>query len=256
MNNKKKYNRIFTFGCSWTLYIWPTWADIIRYTDQSPLVYNWGMPGIGNVGIFHKMIECDLTNKFTENDLIIVEWTSWTREDRFINSWESYGNIFNNSYYDENFIKKYWSWNNDIIKNSSCILAANKMFNIGYQFNMMPHLYETEDQLLPTEPWHKFYLNALPNFDYFPKDYFYFNNKWPHDGHPDIKNHLDFFNNNTKDRFGFTLEKNEGNILSVYDSLVQKLNPLMDRKSVVELIKIDLKKIDKILTRVSVCSIV
>lgn len=244
MSNKKKYNRIFTFGCSWTLYIWPTWADIIRYTDQSPHVYNWGMPGIGNVGIFYRMIECDLKHKFTENDLIIVQWSSWTREDRFTNEWEVYGNIFNNHYYDDKFIKKYWSWNNDVIKNSSCILAANKMFDIGYQFNMMPNLYAEGDCILPNEDWHKLYFDALPNLDSFPKNYFYFKGKLKHDGHPDIKNHLNFFNNNIKDRFGFTLEKNEDIILQMYDSLVQNLNPLMDRNSAEELIIKKVKQFD------------
>lgn len=244
MSNKKKYDRIFTFGCSWTLYIWPTWADIIRYTDQSPQVYNWGLTGIGNVGIFHRMIECDLRNKFTENDLIIVEWTSWTREDRFTNMWQAYGNVFNTSYYDKEFIEKYWSWNNDVIKNSSCILAANKMFNIDYQFNMMPNLYSEGDRILPNEYWHKLYFDALPNLDSFPKNCFYFKGNLKQDPHPDIKNHLNFFNNNIKDRFGFTLEKNEDNILRIYDSIAENLKPSMDRNSVINLIKKEVQNFD------------
>ena len=64
-----KYDRIFTFGCSWTRYVWPTWADIIKYTDQKPEVHNWGKPGIGNVGILYRMIECDLKNNLQKTIL-------------------------------------------------------------------------------------------------------------------------------------------------------------------------------------------
>jgi len=226
MNNISKYDRIFTFGCSWTNYVWPTWAEMIRYTDQSPEVHNWGISGIGNVGIFYRMIECDLKNKFTENDLIIVQWTSWTREDRHVNRWQTYGNIFNSSYYDQKFLKKYWSWDNDVIKNSSCILATNKMFNIGYQFNMLPNLYSELEFPFRDEEWHKIYHDALPKIDYFPKGSGCFNGKMTYDAHPDIKDHLNFFNNNIKDRFGFTLEKNESEILKLYDSIVKNLDHL------------------------------
>jgi hypothetical protein len=228
MNNINKYDRIFTFGCSWTHYVWPTWADMIRYTDQAPTVFNWGRSGIGNVGIFYRMIECDLTNKFTENDLIIVQWSSWTREDRYINHWQSYGSIFNSPYYDEKFLKKYWHWNNDVIKNSSCILAANKMFNIGYQFNMLPSIYSEAYEFLSLngdEEWHKIYHNALPKIESFPHVSGCFNGKMLFDTHPDIKDHLNFFNNNIKDRFGFTLEKNESEILKLYDSIATKIEP-------------------------------
>ena len=36
------YNRLFTFGCSYTRYNWPTWADIIADDLQIPF-QNWGV---------------------------------------------------------------------------------------------------------------------------------------------------------------------------------------------------------------------
>lgn len=75
-------DRIFTFGCSWTRHWWPTWSNVIRYSVNAP-VFNWGLGRIGNVGIFHRLVECDLKNKFTDRDLILVQWSLWTREDRF-----------------------------------------------------------------------------------------------------------------------------------------------------------------------------
>ena len=48
-------NRIFTFRCSYTKWVWPTWADIIRL-DTGLDVYNLGIRGLGNVGIMHRMV--------------------------------------------------------------------------------------------------------------------------------------------------------------------------------------------------------
>jgi hypothetical protein len=78
-----KYKRFFAFGCSFTNYIWPTWADIIA---QDIEVYqNWGQMGAGNHFIFNSVLECDARNKFTKNDLVIVMWSSIEREDRYSN---------------------------------------------------------------------------------------------------------------------------------------------------------------------------
>ena len=78
-----EYKRAFCFGCSFTNYEWPTWVDILR-KDLDIQVQNWGLQGLGNVGILSKMIQCDIINKFTNEDLVIVLWSSWTREDRYI----------------------------------------------------------------------------------------------------------------------------------------------------------------------------
>ena len=47
--------RLFAFGCSFTGYGWPTWADII---GQSFDYYeNWGKSGIGNYLISSRVVE-------------------------------------------------------------------------------------------------------------------------------------------------------------------------------------------------------
>lgn len=80
--NPKKYKRFFAFGCSFTNYLWPTWADIIAH--NIPHYENWGMGGAGNQFIFNSIIECNRRHQFTEDDLIIVMWTSCSREDRYV----------------------------------------------------------------------------------------------------------------------------------------------------------------------------
>ena len=122
--------RLFFFGCSYTQYLWPTWADIIGQ-DSGKEYYNFGLPGLGNVGIMHRMVEADLKYKFTKDDEIFVFWSSWCREDRVADgNWDVHGSVFNagNPKYDIKFIRKYWDIDNDMVKNSTAIITANKLY--------------------------------------------------------------------------------------------------------------------------------
>lgn len=188
------YKRLFAFGCSFTEWRHPTWAEIIARDLKIPLE-NWGISGLGNVGIFHRILECDIKNKFTDEDLILVLWSSWTREDRYIDKWETHGNVLNNKFYDKTFIKKYWSYKNDIIKNSTAIISANKLFNIKFQGHIIPiDANETqvdigveEKQLLN---FYKPFIDASSvfKFDWASS----FNGIIDNAGHPDILQHLNF----------------------------------------------------------------
>jgi len=188
------YKRLFTFGCSFTRFGWPTWADIMAW-DLGVPSENWGMSGIGNVGIFHRLVECDLRNTITEGDLVIVLWSHWHREDRYIRHWQTHGNIFHEEFYDRKFISKYWSLENDIIKNSTAIISANKMYKIPFQSNVTPllkfesnarDLTEKENKLF------KFYKEFIPTdtiFDYNRTEAF---GQYQYDDHPTVLHHLNF----------------------------------------------------------------
>jgi len=194
-----KYTRLFTFGCSFTSFLWPTWADIIAYDLDIPYE-NWGMAGMGNVGIATRMLECDLKNNFTENDLILVCWSSFHREDRVMSDgfWHLGGNIFNDyKFFGKKWLKKYWTENNDIVKNCTAIISSNKMFNIPFQSYMTD--YEgaafQEDPSSPNYNFQEYdyYLNSMPDprivFDdgRINKTGF---DKTVIDNHPDIQTHL------------------------------------------------------------------
>ena len=222
------YDRIFIFGCSFTKYKWPTWADMVTYANFSTPVYNWGKEGIGNVAIMHKMLECDLTHQFTNRDLILVQWSTWTREDRFTTTWGDGGSVFNNPRFDKHFIDKHWHWNNDIVKNSTSIISANRMFNIGFQFTFYDYQaspdfgYQATDHL---PDWEKLYRNNLPKISKFP---FHANSNFDnkcHDGHGDIKSHLHLFNTEIKPKFGFELGDWEGRLLKLNDKISNSLDP-------------------------------
>ena len=57
--------RLFTVGCSFTHFYWPTWADILGSTYDE--YYNWGLSGLGNRAICERLAEISLTQKLTED---------------------------------------------------------------------------------------------------------------------------------------------------------------------------------------------
>lgn len=197
---EKKPARLFTFGCSFTNYQWPTWADIIIH-DLSIEGYNYGLSGIGNVGIMYRILEADIRHKFTPDDCILINWTSWSREDRFIDGeWKRYGNVYNNPYYQKKFWK-YCSPENDLIKNSNSIILINKLYKdkIKFQSSVYPIL-ENEVFIDFKETYadnyaelKEFYLSEI-NFveENFWKTYNKFQCYTIMDGHPTVKCHLSY----------------------------------------------------------------
>jgi len=189
-----KYKRFFAFGCSFTNYFWPTWADIIAHDLQIPS-QNWGISGLGNVAIATRMIECDIKNTFTPDDLIVVLWSTWHREDRFLNNdWTLCGNVFNFTHYDKAFCEKYWSIENDIIKNASAIIGANKMFDIQSQAHISEMFHGIPDNDMYTkEPLFEFYAPHLPKTTFpWHLDNIPFDGYLTADHHPDINAHLHY----------------------------------------------------------------
>jgi len=187
------HKRLFTFGCSFTRFGWPTWADIMAWDLNIPN-QNWGVSGLGNVGLFHRLVECDLKNKFTDDDLIIVLWAHWNREDRYKDHWQAHGNVLQEGYY-SSLVKKYWSLDNDIVKNSTAIIAANKMYNINFQSNIIPllefegksiDLTEKEQRLFE---FYKQYISDHTCFDYDRNEAF---GQYQYDDHPTVLHHLNF----------------------------------------------------------------
>jgi hypothetical protein len=242
-----EYDRIFCFGCSWTNYRWPTWADIARYGSDVP-VYNWGLRGIGNVGILHRMVEADLKHKFTDKDLIMVQWSTWTREDRFITEWTAGGSVFNHPLYGDDFVKKYWHWNNDVIKNATAIISANKMFNIGFQFTFYPFPkapdFDKVSRDVNTDLL-TLYQTHLPTILTFPEDLNTDFGKSCKDGHADIGAHLQFFNTHIKYQFGFDLKGKELGLMVLHDVLSNKLSRFQSHEQQWKIIKDEVVKFDK-----------
>ena len=104
--------RLFTFGCSYTSYSWPTWADLLSVDFEYS--ENWGLAGVGNRGIAERIAESNVRNKFNSNDTVIVQWSSHLRNDFWHpfslperpGTWKTSGSIFN--YINEPLYDQWW----------------------------------------------------------------------------------------------------------------------------------------------------
>lgn len=94
--------RLFVFGCSYTAYCWPSWADFL--SCEFDVYENWGLAGIGNRAIAERVAECHAKHNFTKDDTIIVQWSTHIRNDFFhqeglltkrVPGWKTAGSVFN-----------------------------------------------------------------------------------------------------------------------------------------------------------------
>jgi len=116
--------RIFNFGCSFTSYIWPTWADLLLHKNQG---YNLGISGTGNVSILYRVMEADRIFNFTQDDQIIVMFSSPVRWDRIYGTplqFSREGQIINASNELKKFNNKLYTFEGLSIQSFYSILAV------------------------------------------------------------------------------------------------------------------------------------
>lgn len=128
--------RFFAFGCSFTAYGWPTWADLVG-THFPNNYYNYGRAGAGNFYIFQRLIHAHISQAITKDDLVIIQWSGIMREDRYINgTWITPGGIHN--YYPKDYIEKYVYDRGFLIRDLSLITAAKSILdNIGCEYHFV-----------------------------------------------------------------------------------------------------------------------
>ena len=67
---------IYTLGCSFTKWYWPTWSDWLQaYVDQQ--VTNWAYPGHTNAVIYYTLLT--KAKHLTPNDSVYIMWTGNNR---------------------------------------------------------------------------------------------------------------------------------------------------------------------------------
>ena len=138
--------RLFTFGCSFTNYIWPTWADIV--SNDYDYSENWGQRGGGNKYIYFSLIECHQRNNITADDTVMIMWSSQAREDRFLKGkWHTPGSVYNSDYSDE-FIEEYTDTTGYLLDTVTYIQGSYHLLDsIGCKkhfFSMLPLDVSTE----------------------------------------------------------------------------------------------------------------
>jgi len=91
----KKYNRIFAFGCSFTNYYWPTWADLLAHENPQADYNNRGQTGAGNIFIMTQVSQAMRYFNIQEDDLVMIMWSTFYRHDAYRkNFWRLPGNIY------------------------------------------------------------------------------------------------------------------------------------------------------------------
>jgi hypothetical protein len=185
----KKYKRFFAFGCSFTNYHYATWADIIG--RDIPVYYNYGKSGTGNQCIFHSLVEAHAMHNIGPEDLVIIMWTNISREDRWVKgSWIGVGTIYNQKFYDKNFMEKCVDNNWYLMRDLSFIKAADLLlasFGCDYDFLSMIPLVDLDqyyhnsivyDDMKKYNETVELYKDVLLKIKPSIKDLLYPENKW------------------------------------------------------------------------------
>ena len=101
--------RLFTFGCSFTKYIYPTWADFIG--TQFDTYQNWGRSGAGNFFILSQLLECNQLNNINKDDTVLIMLSGYIRFDIIDrdSNFHTVGNMYNQRFFDDDFVYNKWS---------------------------------------------------------------------------------------------------------------------------------------------------
>jgi len=139
----KKYKRAFLFGCSFTDYMWPTWADLIAKEIEVTHVY--AKPGAGNFYIYQAVAEAIMLHNITKDDLVMVMFSNVTREDRYTRNegWITPGNLFHQDVYDDKFMKRFFCEKGYLMRDLSLIKGIDSILaqtGADYEFMSMINL--------------------------------------------------------------------------------------------------------------------
>lgn len=130
-NNK----RLFTFGCSFTDYDWPTWANILSVDAQFTEFQNWGWEGGGNHLVLYSLNECIARNNINKNDTVGIMWTSISRDDRYIrHKWEGRGTVYKDNEL-RDYVENFTDPDDYYLKTVNIISIVKKLLdNIGCNY--------------------------------------------------------------------------------------------------------------------------
>ena len=127
-------SRLFTFGCSFTNYRWSTWADCLA--PEFDEFQNWGQSGGGNHYIFNSVMEADQRHHFDSNDTVVVCWSTFLRDDRYVDKrWHTLGNMFNCPIYDPVYLKTHVDERGCVIRDFAYIKAVKTLLESKSDLN-------------------------------------------------------------------------------------------------------------------------
>jgi len=160
--------RIFTYGCSFTSYLWPTWADLLLYKNDG---YNLANIGAGAIQTMHRIVDTDASFGFNENDLAIAIFPNLYRWDYVFSSeskWSNDGLILNKNEFHElnnNFFTLESLAHNNM---NAMVLAKNFLTNnkVNNLFGCIENIFENTFNEFPAEHFSRIdYVRKNINFD-------------------------------------------------------------------------------------------
>jgi hypothetical protein len=189
--------RLFTFGCSFTNYRWSTWANCLG--PEFDFFENWGQGGAGNHYIFNSVMEADQRYNFGVDDTVIVCWSTYMRDDRYIDHrWHTLGSMFNCPIYNPEYLKTHVDDRGYIIRDLAYIKAVKCLLeskvDLTWKFLSLANLkLGTRCETDPGEPQDvmMLYSNVLDSILPSYQEVLY-PNGWPdrEDPHPSPAEHL------------------------------------------------------------------
>lgn len=202
------YPRFFSFGCSFTKYAWPTWADIIGTNYK--IHHNFGNRGAGNYYIASKLYETHLTYKIKKEDVVIVMLSSANRLDIYdenLGRFNLNGNIYNSeNIFGKKFVNEVWNdthsiWNTwfsvqtikTLLESIGCRYKIIEAFGLlNTDFGVKLKITNSIENLIKDYTNCVYTTQNLYNFskNYNPPSYKGLDGNW--DGHPTIMCNHDF----------------------------------------------------------------
>lgn len=199
-----KYKRFFAFGCSFTNTGWPTWANLLSMQMPDAKFYNFGMSGAGNQFIASRISEVNKRYKFNEDDLVIILWSTFAREDKFVGDrWQCYGSVYFTGFYDKKYLEKYFDFKGAVIRDLALIDLTKGYLNSlpctnFDMFSVFPSsiqdVVHTDENFMSSQkiiddyilPVYKTYLENYKNsyYDIYPWDEYIISDLGIKDSHP------------------------------------------------------------------------
>lgn len=202
-------NRLFTFGCSFTQYKWPSWADIIGLNFNE--FYNFGQPGSGMFFMLYQFTFGNEYFKFNQDDTLIFMLSDDARVDIVKNKkWLTTGLVFNSKNILGNTFFEHYSEIHAVESTYVYVYLLKEMLDkIGCKYEItyaFPPFFKNTNDLFDDfvkEIWNKTHkltntnIESLTSFLQKVNDSSYdlvndFNKKKYKDGHPTISTNLEY----------------------------------------------------------------
>lgn len=232
--------RLFVFGCSYTSWMTPTWADFLATGyDQFE---NWAIEGIGNRAIVERLSECLLSRNINENDTVIVQWTEPHREDYHrpdllpTTNWSRMGNIFNpgtskiivDSWNEKSYLMHSMNFINlgiNLLSNAKCKWFVTSSSDLSLDLNGFPDL-EFYKAIFENNRWLPPLAGPIQNDKNFKGIKFITNDNSWYDNHPTPRMHLKWLQDNLVNKLDVDINYN------FFETIINALGP--DPKLVAE----------------------